>query len=591
MTPSIYINLEDTVATIAGRVKRQRSDQVILVCPKHCFLFTDPINLKLLKTELDLAAKQAAILTMDEKGRTYAQAAGFALREVPGAAKLGSTLDIKPRPPQEVAVPTEIFNHQPSPALLGGAAQELKTFVKKFSWPAPPETKIQASPMRVAAPVVSTDQAQTPAQPSFQMAPVSEQVPEVFEAEAPEVKDTIFPKEFEQKIRAQQQAKASRRLAAWLVFTAVIVLLAVIFVVLPKATVTVYPKTENLSRDLDISLSAAAASPDASQLVLPAIKVSESMQAADVFQSQGKKQVGSKADGTVKIYNFTKAAINLKSQTTTLTLNGKIYTLVPALVSVKPTKYSNSATKEVDPNSLGDSVEITASEGGEASNIPAGTRLEIANQVFGSKPHLLYAKTDSPVTGGESRYLSVVTDQDLAAAQDQLKQTMLTELRGKLAAQSLTFLDNAYTIQIASFTTDKPVNTESPTFTAEASGTVSGLAFKIDDLSKLIFNRVQQSITGNKTLTPDPNLSASYRIKSFDFGAGAAVLTAHFQSQAVDKVNVDGLPATLVGKTPAQVNQILTAQPSIDRIDVTLAPSWQKTFPWFKQKILVNLAN
>jgi len=107
--------------------------------------------------------------------------------------------------------------------------------------------------------------------------------------------------------------------------------------------------------------------------------------------------VGSRADGTVRIYNFTKAPINLKAATTVLSVNGQNYTLVPDLVQIKPTKYSNSATKEVDLSSLGDPVEITAQTGGQIGNLPAGTRLEISNQVFGSKPQLLFAKSDSPI--------------------------------------------------------------------------------------------------------------------------------------------------------------------------------------------------
>src|SRR5438477_11512540 len=68
MTPTIYINLEDDVSAVAARLKRERSPQVVLVCPKRCFLFSDPINLKLLKTQVDLLGKEVYILTMDEKG-------------------------------------------------------------------------------------------------------------------------------------------------------------------------------------------------------------------------------------------------------------------------------------------------------------------------------------------------------------------------------------------------------------------------------------------------------------------------------------------------------------------------------------------
>jgi ABC-type transport system involved in Fe-S cluster assembly fused permease/ATPase subunit len=55
--PSIYINLEDDVSKIITRLKAQSARQVVLVCPKRCFLFNDSINLRLLKKQVDLLGK------------------------------------------------------------------------------------------------------------------------------------------------------------------------------------------------------------------------------------------------------------------------------------------------------------------------------------------------------------------------------------------------------------------------------------------------------------------------------------------------------------------------------------------------------
>lgn len=129
MTPSVYINLEDGVAAIAARIKRQRSEQVVLVCPKHCLLFSDPINLKLLRTEIDLAGKEVFILTMDEKGQKYAREAGFGLRQVPGAAKVATMSDIK-SPEKSVSSVTPAEEAKPN--ILAGAAEELKNFTRFF---------------------------------------------------------------------------------------------------------------------------------------------------------------------------------------------------------------------------------------------------------------------------------------------------------------------------------------------------------------------------------------------------------------------------------------------------------------------------
>ena len=94
MVPSIYINLDDDVSKIVDRVKKEHSPEMVLVCPKRCFLFNDSINLRLLKKQTDLIKKTVHILTMDERGQTYAKEAGFNLKFLPKVSKVSSMSDI-----------------------------------------------------------------------------------------------------------------------------------------------------------------------------------------------------------------------------------------------------------------------------------------------------------------------------------------------------------------------------------------------------------------------------------------------------------------------------------------------------------------
>ena len=93
--PSVYINLEDDVSKVATRLKHNQAAQVILVCPKRCFLFSDSINLKLLKKQVDLLGKEVFILTMDERGQAYAKEAGFKLKFLPKSGGSQAFSDVK----------------------------------------------------------------------------------------------------------------------------------------------------------------------------------------------------------------------------------------------------------------------------------------------------------------------------------------------------------------------------------------------------------------------------------------------------------------------------------------------------------------
>lgn len=577
MTPSIYINLEDDVDAIAARVLRQRPQEVVLVCPKQCRLFSDPSHLLRLKEKTDAMGKEIHILTMDQNGRDYAQAAGFGLREVPGASKVQAVSDIK-SPGQKAskaaapAAAVESLNEN----VLPEGAKEIKNQAKIFA---------KTSELKNPEPVVTPALGASVVHPE----PVVHAAPEPIQAI---VRDTIFPKELEDKIIKDVEKKPFSLKKFILGFIFIFILAAgAVYFLLPKASVVIYPKTETVSRDMEVTMGTGISQADPTKLTLPAIKVYEVIEASSTFDSQGKQQIGNKASGTVKLYNFTKLPVNLKSATTVLQANGQAYMLVDDVVQVKPTKYLNSSTKEVNPDSLGDSVKIVAINGGEDANLPEGTRLEITNKVFGSKPQLLYAKTDSPMTGGVSRLVSIISNQDLSSAQETLKQNILSQIRESLAQKGLAMIDNAFSFQINGFTSDMPVNTQTPVFKGKMTATVTGLAFESKAMENLVLDRIKQSVATNKTLVPLEPLEKSYMLKTIDLTAETGVVSLNFRGKAISSVNIAGVSNKLVGKTAEEANDLLNNKTEIDHIDITLAPSWQKTFPVLTQRIDVKVAD
>jgi hypothetical protein len=400
------------------------------------------------------------------------------------------------------------------------------------------------------------------------------------------VDDSIFPKEAQDINKIKKGERRNKKLITAVVSSSLIVALLLAFVILPKAVLTIYAKTEPVTRDLEISFSPNIANPDSAKLILPAMKVAETTDAKNKFQSQGKKEVGNKATGFVRIYNFTREPINLKVETTVITLNSRNYLLTANISYLMPVVYKNAKTKEVDEKSLAEPVEVVAEKGGDSYNLPAGTRLEITNKVFGSRPQLLYAKTDTPFGGGTSRFLSYVTEQDLAASKTSLKDSAIKNIRDKLAKSGLVLPDKAFTIEELEFKTDRPVGTETPGFEASGKVKVTGLAINKADLEKLVTERIRQTLANNKTLQPPQPDALDYQIKNMDFNTNLGVLSVHFEDKAVYEVNLDNTASQLVGKGPEEVNEILNSKTEIEKIDVSLSPFWQKSFPYFKQKII-----
>lgn len=553
--PSIYINLEDDVSKIVQRIQREKSQQLILVCPKRSLLFSDSINLRLLKKQTDLLGKEVFILTMDERGQMYAQEAGFQLKFLPKSTRGSMLSDV--RVSQEIK--TEQHAHAP--------AAEVKT--APIVRAAPKITKA-ALPVGRGAGELRSAHSLVKAPPRLR------------------VESSVKTDTTGEKSHAPHRTY-KRFLVGFLTISLMVIVLTV-FVVLPKATVVVYPKTEPVTRDWDMRMTTANAEPDTASLIIPAKKVLETIEVQDKFQSQGKKEVGNKASGTVRIYNFTKLPINLKAGTTTFTIGNRTYVLRADAMGIKPTTYKNAATKEVDESSLMPAFAIVATSGGDGSNVPAGTRVEISNQVFGSSPQMLFAKTETAITGGTSRFLSFVTEQDTISAQSILGDKAVSEIRSRLETEQWVLADKSYVLESQGFATDKAVGTESPTFTATLKVKVTGLAFNMKDLSNLIEQRINQTLAAGKSLVIENSDQIDFRIKTIDLTAESAVLMVHFEGKAVPSLDFNDVARQLVGKSQNQVNEILRSKAEIEKIEITLAPTWQKRFPLFASKINVGLA-
>lgn len=554
--PSIYINLEDDVSKIVQRIHREKNSQMVLVCPKRSLLFADSINLRLLKKQVDLLGKVVFILTMDERGQMYAQEAGFSLKFLPKSSKGSGLSDVSFAPHEQLITGLE---KNIKPQVTVGTKAEKKRIPKV------------ASTAFVSSPILRSKQAVPP-------------------------KLVVQNKEIDLGTKSNDEIsefkqKKYRNFFIGLLTVSLMVVSLIIFVVLPKATVAVYPKTEPITRDWEIHAVSDQKSIDSTSLSIPAKKVDEVVDVQDKFQSMGKKEVGNKASGFVRIYNFTKLPINLKANTTVLSIGNKNYLLKEDVLGIKPTTYKNIAEKEVDESSLSAPVAVIASIGGEGSNVPAGTRIEISNQVFGSKPQLLFAKSDSAITGGTSRFLSIVNESDIASAQNVLSDKILVQVRDKLKNDGYVIPNKAFTLQSLGFSTDKAIGTESPSFTGSLKVRITGLAFKNVELNSLIEQRVNQTLAGGKSLHVDADDIVNFDVKSIDMSSGTAVITVHFEGKAIPTINVADMADLLVGKSKDQVNEILRSRSEIEKIEIVLAPTWQKRFPLFSSKIHIQLEN
>lgn len=559
---TIYLNLEDDVAKTTAKIKAVKGADVVLVIPKDSYLLGDSINLRLLKKQLEILSNKVYVLTMDPTGQMYAREAGFPLKRLPRIAPSSSFSDIR-----QTRVARAVQEEVPEQVIVKPVIRKAKPVVLK---------RKATKPTALTAPVIETSRILKQRTGVVTTQPLRNPKPQsqnnFFAAPASNRKAGLVP---------IPQRRSYKKYVIGFLAISFVVLVLLTTLVLPSGEVTVYAKSQTVSRDLDLTINANTQQIDPRLLTLPATSVSEIKTVSQNFSVNGKKEVGAKAQGRIAIYNLTGSPLNLRATTTVLTVGSKSYYFTGdqnGIVALEGPNNDTSATV----------ADITAGDSGEDFNLPAGTRLEITNQSFGSQPQRLYAKTVTQVIGGSSRFVSEVSKEDLDSALKQLTQSAVDEMNKNLP-EGRKLVEGTYNVEVQSFVPDKPEGTETTTFKVDSTMRIFGLAFNPDDLKSIVRGRLQQSLGSDKVLQDAGLDTIVNRLKSSDFPAGNAQLSVHYESKALPVIDEGKIITQLTGKSKQEAEDILLTNPDIEKVDIGLAPSWQSTFPRIGSKIHIEV--
>lgn len=593
MIKTLYLNIEDDVQTIVKKIARLEAVDVVLVFPRRSYLFADAINLRLLKKQTDMLGKVVSILTMDEAGQLYAQEAGFALKKLE-KTQTSRVSDIRPSEKPKTA---NTQNSRVIPKTSRVPAEEsyvrhAKPLASQVKAPAPEEKPVthDAKPLASQARVVSSQVGTTEvlhANPlRTQKMGASQPHVVINEIKYPEVKKEVEAKKLYKSSRTKKKRSAWKIMLGFLLPIMLISALIAVFV-LPQAHIIVYTKQESVIRDLEINAGVGIEDVDSTKMLLPAEKITKTLSLQDTFQSTGKKDVGNKSVGKVRIINLTGKPINLKATTTVLSLGGKNYQFTQDQNSVKVIQPNQIQTGSYTPTI----ADIIASTGGEDFNIPEGTRLEITNQIFGNQPQLLYAKTETPVIGGSSRYVSVVSEEDFKRAQQNMIEKMVEQIKNDLASQKIQLANKSYISEVIEFISDKPAGTESPVFGASLKATIKGLTVNQDQLMSIVESRIVKSMPENQKLLRSLDASMEIEGRGFSWDTGLVTLATHIEAKSSSEFSLNGLETQLLGKSREEASRFFLDKPEVEKVDIILSPYWQKNMPKFATKIKIETAN
>lgn len=337
-----------------------------------------------------------------------------------------------------------------------------------------------------------------------------------------------------------------------------------------QAIVKITPHKTNLNQDVEITLDPKIKESDFKNLVLKASPTYVEVTADQTTDTTGVTLVGEKASGQVQIVNKTQSSKTFEAGTT-LYYNEFRYTLNDD-VTVASASVEEKTGEEVKTYGTA-TVNVTSVEIGADRNLDKETELKVAD--FADNTYKAVVG-DEGLTGGSSRELRVVSEEDQTSLLASVKKEVLKDAEAKFQEQS----DGdqqvipTQSLEIVSQKYDAAVGDEAKTLSLTLTAKVEGIAYQKEDLKPLA-NQVLADLVpeGFELSDKDPQI-----LSDIDQTASSSAITlqANINSEARAKVELDQLQQDIVGKSIDQAVQQLKNNSSIESVSIELQPEWVK---------------
>lgn len=546
----IYIDIEDDITGIIGKVKDATAKIVALVPPKRIGVLQSVVNLKLLQKSASENGKRVVLITSDHS--LTALAAGL---KIPVAKNLQSRPEIPQLDSPEVAE-EEVINGEDLPVGELAAASGIE----------PPEAK-PAIPSGSAADDISSQvDLRTLNKPS-----------------APAAKDKAADGKKSKKGLKIPDFNSFRK-RFFLIGGGVVMLVALLywaFAIAPHATVTITAKTSAVNIDQTLSLDPGLAETKVNDLKFKAATQQTKKSVSADFPATGSKEIGNKATGTVTLTNATDStAKTIPAGTVYSAATGQQF--VSTAAATVPGATVSGGT--IVPGTV--KAQVQASAIGSEYNIPAET--------FAVAGYSSLAASSSAMTGGDKQTVTIVSQADVDKAKDQLAQQDVNAIKEQLRKQfsgDYLVIDESFTSEQGSPVVSPAVNEQAKQgkLTVETTYTLLALARK--DVNELLSSALKSALDTKPNQSVFSNGSDNIAFSSFQkFDDGTYSTRLSTTGYIGTKIDTDSLARQLAGKRYGEIQAIVNQIPNVNNVDIKFSPFWVTSTPGDPKKVDIKFS-
>lgn len=351
-----------------------------------------------------------------------------------------------------------------------------------------------------------------------------------------------------------------------------------------KAEIVVYVSRQTAAKDLEFKVDPGQEVLDEQGFILPGRIIEAEIGGSKESGVTGKKLVGDKAKGEVMILNNTAARKSLPAGTI---VSGHTNLKFILDRGVEVASRSGTSVFDFKPGQV--TVGVTAADIGAVYNLAAGSLFTVAGLPLDN----FAAKNESTITGGTSRQIQAVSEED----QKKLADSLLNDLRSKSKAELLSqvpsgrkLIEETITTKEAQRTFDHQVGDEATTLSLSLKIKASALTFSKDDFASFIEKQLLSSIPAGYEKTPE-TLQSQFEIRKIERD-GSVQLKSHVAMELLPQVDFQKTKSNLVGRPWSNAQEYLRSVPGYLDAEIKTQPFFLSKFPFLPgrgENILLRL--
>lgn len=362
-----------------------------------------------------------------------------------------------------------------------------------------------------------------------------------------------------------------QRLAIGFVVLTALLLCAVLYLSVSRATIHITPNPKIVSTTREVRVTPTPVS----EGEMTGAVVGQTFERSKMFtlSSEGATPKEAKAGGMVTIINKTGSAQPLVATTRLLSEEGVLFRIDSGV-----TVPANGQIETI----------AHADQPGLSGEIPP-TQFTIPGLPTSLQDDI-YAVSIDAMTGGV-QYVRVLSDQDVLDARASLESEVLEEAKGTLSAgiDRTVFPGEAY-LTNAESTSDVAIGTATGAFTLSLTLQITAVYYDPKLLVDAVMNDLEAEVPTGYALFGTHEESIQVVVSNADASRGTATLVASLDGVAVISPSADVLAKDrFVGRSGAEVATLLSLSDAVKSVTVTFTPFWLHRVPALPDHVNIDI--